>query len=91
MKIYHKDKAVEFVAGKKYSLMDFILVNDIIDGNIEKSKDPDQYVGRFVDSNKKAALFVFKEMDDEDWNNLVQDLKTWSDIKRQLVEGGVLK
>ena len=71
--------------------MDFIFVQDIIDGNVESSKKPDQNVRRLVNTKKKAALFVLEEMDDDEWNNLVQDLKTWSELKRQLVEGGVLK
>lgn len=91
MNVYHKDQAVEFVAGKKHSLLDFILVQGIIEGNVKNSKNPDQQVRACVDSKKKAALFIFKEMDRDDWNSLVRDLKSWSDLKKQLVEGGVLK
>lgn len=91
MRIFHKDHAVEFVAGKKHSLLDFILTKEIIDAHIHESGNPDQDVRIFMNRQKKMALFTFEDLTDEEWDKLVKDLKNWAELKEQLVKGGVLK
>lgn len=91
MRIFNKDHAIEFVAGKKHSLMDFILTKEIIDAHIKESSNPDQTSKIYMNRKKKMALIQIEDLTDEEWENLVDDLKKWQELKEQLVKGGVLK